>query len=192
MLYQGDFCQIWIFLRISKRSAKFDRSRSTTFWIILIQERKTDRKTNRHKNKRGDRKTHTHGCIWGFVLVGALNTVRFFFLIVFYIRCLPDPNFLYVFDKNRRGFSPKNPQGKYAYTHMIETYLSPIKKSLGRGKKIQCLSHSWTISINFLINKPVELQWTAFREVTQDIGNSLVFAFNAVYRILVGQIFKDS
>ena len=35
-------------------------------------------------------------------------------------------------------------------------------------------------------NKPVELQWTAFREVTQDIGNNLVFAFNAVYRILVG------
>ena len=35
-------------------------------------------------------------------------------------------------------------------------------------------------------NKPVELHWTAFREVTQEIGNNLVFAFNAIYRSLVG------
>ena len=35
-------------------------------------------------------------------------------------------------------------------------------------------------------NKPIELQWTAFREVIQEIGNNLVFAINAVYRSLVG------
>ena len=36
------------------------------------------------------------------------------------------------------------------------------------------------------LNKPVELQWTAFRQVTKKIGNNLVFAFYAVYRSLVG------
>ena len=52
--------------------------------------------------------------------------------------------------------------------------------------KIAVAAKSNLLLVNKKENKPVELQWTAFREVTQDIGNNLVFAFNAVYRILVG------